>query len=248
MSHSSPRRTGATMGNMTLIRLNKYLADQGIASRREADRLISDGLISVNGKVVKEMGVKIDPAKDKITVSNQVIERQKKLIYIMLHKPANYVTSVKRTRVEPKIVLDLIDIKERIYPVGRLDKDTTGLLILTNDGTLTYKLTHPSAECEKEYEVTVDGQIRKGQIDKLKAGVKLLGKKTKETRIKKIGPNRMRIILTEGRYRQVRRICQKVGLPVKKLKRIRIKSLKLGDLPEGKWRYLTSQEVRMLKT
>ena len=232
---------------MALLRLNKYLADQGVASRREADRLISDGLISVNGKVIKEMGVKVDPEKDKVTVSNQVIERQKKLVYIALHKPASYVTSVKRTRVEPKIILDLINIKERVYPVGRLDKDTTGLLILTNDGTLTYTLTHPSVECEKEYEVRVDGQIKKGQMDKLKAGVKLWGKKTKETRVKKIAPNRMQIVLTEGKNRQIRRICQKVGLPVKKLKRIRIKNLKLGSLQEGKWRYLTPQEVKMLK-
>lgn len=233
---------------MTLIRLNKYLAGLGVASRREADRLISDGLISVNGKVVKEMGVKVDPEKDKVTVSNQVLKRQEKLIYIMLHKPANYVTSVKRTRVEKKIVLDLIKIKERIYPVGRLDKDTTGLLILTNDGTLTYKLTHPSVGCEKEYEVTVDGLIKKGQIDKLKAGVKLWGEKTKRTQVKKIGPNQMQIVLTEGRNRQIRRICQKVGLPVKKLKRIRIKNLKLGSLLEGEWRYLTADEVKMLKS
>jgi pseudouridine synthase len=224
------------------------LAELGVASRREADRLISDGLISVNGKVVKEMGVKVDPEKDKVTVSNQVLKRKEKLIYIMLHKPTSYVTSVKRTKIEPKIVLDLINIKERIYPVGRLDKDTTGLLILTNDGTLTYKLTHPSVECEKEYEVTIKGFVTKGVMEKLEKGVKLKGMRTKPTIVKRVAKNKIQIILTEGKYRQVRRICQKVGLPVKKLKRIRIKNLKLGSLPEGKWRYLTPQEVRMLKT
>ena len=223
------------------------MAELGVASRREADRLISDGLISVNGKVVKEMGVKIDPEKDKVTVSNQVLKRKEKLIYIILHKPANYVTSVKRTKIEPKIVLDLINIKERIYPVGRLDKDTTGLLILTNDGTLTYKLTHPSAECEKEYEVTIKGFVTKGVMEKLEKGVKLKGMRTKPTIVKRVAKNKIQIILTEGKYRQVRRICQKVGLPVKKLKRIRIKNLKLGSLPEGKWRHLMADEVSMLK-
>lgn len=232
---------------MGLIRLNKYLAQQGLASRREADRLIADGLISVNGKVVREMGMKVDPEKDKINVSDQVLKRQEKLVYIMLHKPMGYVTSVKRTRAEKKIVLDLVKTKERVYPVGRLDKDTTGLLLLTNDGTLTYKLTHPSSECEKEYEVTVDGVIKKGQMEKLRTGVKLWGKKTKETRVKKISPRKMRIVLMEGKNRQIRRICQKVGLPVLQLKRIRIKELRLGNLPEGKWRNLTMEEIKTLK-
>ena len=177
----------------------------------------------------------------------QTLEIQKKLIYIALNKPAGYVTSVKRTNVEKDIVLDLVPIEERIYPVGRLDKDTTGLLILTNDGTLTYKLTHPSSECEKEYEVTVDGIIKKGQLDKLKAGVKLWGEKTKEVKIKQISPRSMRIVLTEGKNRQIRRICQKVGLFVRHLKRIRIKKLELGPLPEGRWRKLTKGEIEMLK-
>ncbi|MBN2096012.1 rRNA pseudouridine synthase, partial [Candidatus Peregrinibacteria bacterium] len=224
-----------------------YLAEQGVASRREADRLIADGLISVNGKVVREMGVKVDPEKDKVTVNKKVVERQKKLIYIALNKPAGYVTSVKPTRIEKKIVMELVRLEERVFPVGRLDKDTTGLLILTNDGTLTYKLTHPSSECEKEYEVKVDGMIRPGQMDRLRAGVKLWGEKTKETQVKKIRPNRMRIVLREGKNRQIRRICQKVGLPVLQLKRIRIKGLSLGDLQEGKWRHLTPQEVQSLK-
>lgn len=232
---------------MSLVRLNKYLAEQGVASRREADRLIADGLISVNGKVVREMGVKVDPEKDKVTVNKKVVERQKKLIYIALNKPAGYVTSVKPTRIEKKIVMELVRLEERVFPVGRLDKDTTGLLILTNDGTLTYKLTHPSSECEKEYEVKVDGMIRPGQMDRLRAGVKLWGEKTKETQVKKIRPNRMRIVLREGKNRQIRRICQKVGLPVLQLKRIRIKGLSLGDLQEGKWRHLTPQEVQSLK-
>ena len=209
--------------NLVMMRLNKYLAHQGVASRREADRLIADGLISVNGEVVTEMGVQIDPETDTVTINDKVIKMQEELIYIALNKPTGYVTSVKRTQIERNIVMDLIDIEERVYPVGRLDKDTTGLLLLTNDGTLTFKLTHPSSECAKEYEVIVKGIITNEQIFKLERGVRLWGEKTKETHVNKIGPNKMRIILTEGKNRQIRRICEKVGLPVKHLKRIRIK-------------------------
>ncbi len=231
-----------------LIRLNKYLAELGVASRREADRLIADGLISVNGEVITEMGVKVNPATDKVAVSDKVVERQEKLLYIALNKPAGYVTSVKRTRVEKKVVMDLVETDERVYPVGRLDKSTTGLLLLTNDGTLTFKLTHPSSECEKEYEVVVDSVVTNGAMEKLRKGVKLWGEQTKPTIVKKIGPRRMQIILTEGKNRQIRRICKKVGLPVVQLRRIRIKGLSLGDLLLGKWRYLTKEEVLSLKS
>ena len=232
---------------MNSIRLNKHLATLGIASRREADRLIESGEIKVNGEVVTTMGVKIDPEKDKIEVHKNVLKRREKLIYIALNKPVGYVCAAKHTRQDPDIVLDLVDINERIYPVGRLDKDSTGLIILTNDGTLTYTLTHPSAQCEKEYEVTLFKPIPKGAIDKLKKGVKLWGEKTLPTKIKIVGPRKMQIILMEGKNRQIRRICQKVGYPVKALKRIRIKKLKIGQLPLGGWRYLTSDEVGILK-
>jgi len=210
--------------------------------------MIADGLISVNGEVVREMGVKVDPKKDKVTVSDQVIERREKLIYLALNKPVGYVTSVKSTGAEPKVVMQLIHTKERVYPVGRLDKDTSGLLIFTNDGTLTHKLTHPSSESEKEYEVTVAGKLTKGVIDKLEAGVKLWGQKTKRTKINRLSMFKMRIILTEGKNRQIRRICQKVGCPVKELRRIRIKNIHLGSLPLGKTRRLTAEEVKGLKT
>lgn len=230
-----------------LIRLNKYLAHKGVASRREADELISEGLVSINGKVVTEMGTKVDPDKDKVEVNQKAVEERKELIYILLNKPKGYVCSMKRTAVEKDLAVDLIDIEERIYPVGRLDKDTTGLLILTNDGTLTYELTHPSAESEKEYEAVLEGNITAGAIEKLKNGVKLWGEKTLPTQIKKVSKDTIRLILKEGKNRQVRRICQKVGYPVKSLKRIRVKSLLIGDLPLGKWRYLTENEVKSLK-
>jgi len=231
---------------MTLIRLNKHLAGLGVASRREADVLISKGKIKVNGKVVTEMGTKIDPDADKIEVSDSVVQDREKLVYIALNKPKGYVCSVKPTKQDPNIALDLIDIPERIYPVGRLDKETTGLLLLTNDGTFVNKIIHPSSESEKEYEVTFFQQIPMGAIKKLEAGVKLEGSKTLPTKVRKIGPAKIRIILKEGKNRQVRRICQKVGYPVKTLKRVRIKNLELGDLESGKWRYLTKREVSLL--
>ena len=232
---------------MTLIRLNKYLSGIGVASRREADRLIESGQISVNGKIITELGTKIDDEKDKVSVSDKAMEDKGNSIYIMLNKPVGYVTSAKPTAIEKDIVTDLIDIEERVYPVGRLDKDTSGLLILTNDGTLTFNLTHPSSESEKEYEALVGGMVTRRAIDLLEKGVKLWGEPTKPTVVTKIGPCQLSIVLTEGKNRQVRRICQKVGLPVKKLRRVRIKGLTLGDLPIGRWRYLTPEEVNMLK-
>lgn len=233
---------------MTLVRLNKFLAEQGIASRREADKLIAAGLVKVNGKVVAEMGQKIDPETDRVEVDETGVEKSKKLVYIALNKPKGYVCSAKPTKTDPHIVTDLVDIPERIYPVGRLDKETTGLLLLTNDGTLVNQIIHPSSESEKEYEVTFFKQIPGGALDKLRAGVKLSGEATLSTKVKKVGPAKIHITLREGKNRQVRRICQKVGFPVKTLKRIRIKKLQLGNLLLGKWRHLTPAEVKSLKS
>jgi len=232
---------------MSELRLNKYLAEQGIASRREADKLISSGFIKVNGEVVTTMGIKIDPSIDKVEVDDKQVKEFKNLVYIALNKPKGYVCSMKSTHQDPRIVTDLIDVLERVYPVGRLDKETTGLLLLTNDGTLVNQIIHPSSESEKEYEVTFSVQIPMGAIRKLEAGVKLGGEGTLPTKVKKVGPAKIRIILREGKNRQVRRICQKVGYPVKTLKRIRIKGLRLGDLPLGRWRNLTTEEVKSLK-
>jgi pseudouridine synthase len=232
---------------MPLTRLNKYLSEQGIASRREADRMISAGLVKVNGKTVTEMGHKIDPDADKVVVDEEQVKKERKLVYIALNKPKGYVCSMKPTHEDPQIVTDLIDIMERVYPVGRLDKETTGLLLLTNDGTLVNQIIHPSAESEKEYEVTFYLQISERVLDRLRAGVRLGEEQTLPTKVKKIAPAKIRIILREGKNRQVRRMCQKVGFPVKNLKRVRIKDLVLGDLALGEWRYLTEAEVASLK-
>jgi len=232
---------------MDKIRLNKYLANSGVCSRREADKLIEDGLVKLNGDVITEMGVKIDPEKDIVDLNDEVKKINDEKIYIVLNKPRGYTTACKKTKTDPDIVLDLIDIDNRVYPIGRLDKDTEGLLILTNDGVLAFHLTHPSFDHEKEYLVTVDKHITNGAIKKLEEGVKLDGEKTKKTIIRKKDSYSFYITLTEGKNRQIRRICKKVGYPVKELKRVRVGRYLLGELGLGKWKYLSKEELERLK-
>jgi 23S rRNA pseudouridine2605 synthase/23S rRNA pseudouridine2604 synthase len=170
------------------------------------------------------------------------VEPNHDLIYIALNKPKGYIASCTRDRDEENIVLDLIDVHQRIYPVGRLDKDTTGLLILTNDGKLHHRLSHPSFDHEKEYEVTVDRPVGDGALRKLAQGVPMMGTKTRPARIKRRSARRFRITLQEGKNRQVRRMVRKIGGRVSKLKRVRVADIKLGKLAEGNWRYLTEKE------
>ena len=202
----------------------------------------------VNGKVISEMGYKIDPRTDEVAVDEARVRDARPLVYMALNKPKGYVCSARRTQEDPDLVTDLVDSGERIYPVGRLDKDTTGLLILTNDGTLVNRIIHPSSESEKEYEVNFYRPVAESSLERLRAGVRLGGESTLPTDVRRVGPARIHIVLREGKNRQVRRICQKVGYPVKSLKRIRIKNLLLGTLPLGRWRFLTSDEVRRLKS
>lgn len=233
-----------------LIRLNKYLSEQGLASRRKADELIARGLIRVNGKTVTELGTKIDPLRDRVEMDDTVVDEQKKLVYIVLNKSAGYVTSSSPTTTEPKIVLNLVKTKERVFPIGRLDKDTTGLLILTNDGVLAYHLTHPKFECEKEYEVTLNAPLTPERIRKIEAGVRLERLETKPTRVlaHPTDIKRARIIITEGKNRQVRKVFGKVGCEVITLRRIRVRGFHLpDDLAIGKWRHLTADEVKLLR-
>lgn len=230
------------------VRLNKHLADLGIASRRKADKLIADGKIKVNGKVVTELGTKVDSMQDQIEVDQKFLAAQPELVYYALNKPLDYVCSNSATATEQKIVIDLLPKVPRIFPVGRLDKNTTGLLIMTNDGNLSYRLTHPSFECEKEYEATVDSPLTYERIRKIEAGVKLERRATNPTRVKIMGERKARIILTEGKNRQVRKVFGKVGCEVVSLKRVRVKNLELGNLPLGKFRKLTSKEVSDLNS
>ena len=232
-----------------IVRLHKHIADQGIASRRAAERLIAEGAVKVNGKQVTQMGIKIDPEKDTIEVSEKVLQQKKEeLVYIMLHKPKGYVTTTHRTKSEPKIVLDLLKgVDVRVYPVGRLDKDSTGLLLLTNDGDLAFRLTHPSHEHEKEYLVEAMNELADDQFERLRKGVPILGQKTLPTKIKKLTKRRFLITLKEGKNRQIRRILRKVGSGVKSLKRVRIENLKLGDLEAGKFKIITRREIEGFK-
>ena len=231
-----------------MIRLNKYLKDQGYCSRREADKWIEEGMISLNGSVVTELGTKVDPDKDSISVNKEEVDKkEEEKIYIVLNKPWGYVTTMKATSVEKKIVIDLVDCGIRVCPVGRLDKETTGMLLLTNDGELAYELTHPSFEHEKEYEIRVDRNMTEGQLEKLREGVSLFGSRTRKTIVEKISPNTFRIILTEGKNRQIRRICRKVGIQLMNLKRIRIGNLSMPNLKEGEWKVLDLYELDQIK-
>jgi 23S rRNA pseudouridine2605 synthase len=231
-----------------LIRLQKYLADKGVASRRKCEEFITDELVKVNGKVVTELGTKVDPDKDIVEVNEQEIKAIKSdYIYIMLNKPAGYITSLKQTDSSSPLVTDLLKkVKERVYPVGRLDKDSSGLLLLTNDGDFAYKLMHPSFEKEKEYIVTTMETVTRTMIERFQKGIMIEGVKTQPAIVKRIELTKISIILKEGRNRQIRKMLQKVGNTVSYLRRVRINNLTIGNLKEGEYRFLTKAEVRDL--
>ncbi len=227
------------------LRIQKYLSERGICSRRQAEKYIQDGLVKLNGVVVTTLGTKIDPSKDKIELNNKAIEDIQNKVYYILNKPAGYVTTCANK--DDRNVMDIVKVPERVFPVGRLDKDTTGLLLLTNDGVIAYRLTHPKFEHEKEYLVQATMPMQKEQLSKLEEGMKLFGRKTNPTRIKRLSAKRFTIVLTEGKNRQIRRSMQKVGAWVKKLQRIRIENLMLGELPIGEIRKVTESELKELK-
>lgn len=228
-----------------LIRLHKYLADHGIASRRKCEEYIRAGLIKVNGKIVKEMGIKIDPSCDRIETAPQLKLHQQQLVYYALHKPAGYVCTVTGHE-KPKITELLAGIRERIFPVGRLDKMTSGLLLLTNDGRFAYEMTHPKFEKEKEYAVTIRQYLTPQALEKLKKSISIHGKKTQPATITVLTPHSFRVILKEGRNRQIRRLCFRSRLKIELLKRIRIGRLSLGNLPEKTYRKLSSHDLTLL--
>jgi len=228
-----------------LIRLHKYLADHGVASRRKCEEYIREGLVKVNGKIVREMGIKIDPERDQIETAAEIQIKKQKLVYYAFHKPTGYVCSVTGPE-HPKIMELLKDIPERIFPVGRLDKLTSGLLLLTNDGRFAYEMTHPKFEKEKEYVVKVREKITPPILETLKERFYIHGRKTQETPIIIQSPHLLRIILHEGRNRQIRRMCERAGIHIEKLKRIRIGTLLLGELPSGACRKLSQKEIASL--
>lgn len=232
-------------------RLQKYLANCGVASRRKCEELILQGKVTVNGEVVKELGRKITPNIDEVKFEGKLVQNNKNVIYILLNKPIGYVTTAK-DQFNRETVLDLIKVQERIVPVGRLDMYTSGALILTNDGEFVYKVTHPKHEITKTYTVTLKGKIEEGAVEKLRQGVEIEDYTTRpaKVRILKIDEeknlSRLEITIHEGRNRQVRKMCEAVGSRVLALHRSKIGDIGVKDLKIGNWRYLKDYEVKRL--
>ena len=229
--------------NQTVTRINKYLSEIGYCSRREADRLIADGRVLVNGEPV-EMGLKVN-AEDKIVVNGEAISNPKnKLVYIAFNKPKGIVCTTD-TRVEKDNIIDYINYSKRIFPIGRLDKASEGLIFLTNDGNIVNKILRASNNHEKEYIVTVNKPITKEFLHKMSKGVPILDTVTKKCFVKQTHKNEFKIILTQGFNRQIRRMCEYLDYRVIELTRVRIMNVNL-DLKVGKWRYLSAKEFKDL--
>jgi pseudouridine synthase len=234
-------------------RLQKVLAHAGVASRRASEALIEQGRVTVNGQTVTVLGYKVDPQRDVIAVDGRPLSRpSEKLVYLMLNKPRNVLSAASDERGR-KTVVDLIDVEQRVYPVGRLDLKSEGLVLLTNDGELAEKLTHPRSHIEKEYHVLVSGRPSNQTLARWRRGeIEVEGKATAQAVVERLnieGANNtwLKIILTEGRKRQIRQVAQALGHPVLRLERVRIGPIKLGHLKPGKWRHLNPVEVEQLK-
>lgn len=233
---------------MEEIRLQKFMADCGIASRRKCEEIILQGKVMVNGIKITELGTKVTDG-DEISVNGEIIKKVFKKIYIALNKPTGYITSVS-DEFDRSTVMNLIEdeIFTRVYPVGRLDFDTEGLLIMTNDGDLTYKLTHPRHTIYKTYVATLNDFPHPKDIEKLKKGVVIDGKKTQQPKVNWLKDNIVEISISEGRNRQVRKMFEAIGYEVVNLKRISIGNLVLGNIPLGRWRHLSNAEIKYLKS
>lgn len=234
-----------------VLRLNKFLAQQGIASRRAADRLILEKRIQVNGCLIEDLGVKIDGAVDRVTVDGKPVRTSRDQVYLLLHKPPGYLVTKDDPGDRPTVMSLLPKLRESVFPVGRLDLDSEGLLLLTNDGELSYRLTHPRYEIKKIYAVGVDGEVTDVEAARLERGIRLDGRKTAPARIKIYSRNPKRSVLLveihEGRKREVRRMMESVGHLVRSLKRVEFAGIKLARLNRGEWRFLTRDEVISLR-
>ena len=234
------------------VRLQKFLADNGIASRRKCEQIILENRVKVNGKLINTLGTKINPEEDLVEVDGKTIKEQNQKIYVLLNKPIGYVTTVK-DQFKRDTVMDLLkDIKTRIVPVGRLDMYTSGALLLSNDGEFVNKVTHPSHEIEKTYNVTVRGKVTKEDMEKLESGVDIGDYITKpaKTKILKVDENknisRFQIIIHEGKNRQIRRMCKAINKPVLALHRAAIGNISVKSLKLGQYRFLTNKEIEDL--
>ncbi len=235
-----------------LERLQKVMAQAGVASRRASEEIIKNGRVSVNGKIVRELGTKVGK-KDIILVDGKPIIKENKVYYV-LNKPTGFMTTLSDD-LGRRTVMDLFnkeDLENRIYPIGRLDYDTSGVLLFTNDGELAYKLTKSAKEVEKSYQVRIKGKLSQGDIIKLMKGIELDGIKTKRARVEVLSVDKVndsssiKLTITEGRNRQVRRMCEALGHEVKKLKRLSFAGITLDDLPEGAYRPLKPHEIKKL--
>lgn len=234
------------------IRLNKYLAQAGLASRREADRMIVEGRVRLNGKTVESLGILVDTGTDKVEVDGKKIKRKKgPHLYLLLNKPPGYLATVKDPFKRPTVMDLLPSFKNRVYPVGRLDLNSEGLLLFTNDGDLAYRLMHPSYKVMKEYLVRVKPKPLASTLGRLEKGIYLNGKKTAKAKIQRLttikGETHIKVELFEGRKRELRRMFEAVGHSVLALKRIRFGSLSLGGLKKGQWRHLSKKELARIK-
>ena len=228
-------------------RLQKILSQAGIASRRASEQLMLDGRVTVNGQVIRELGSKADAGNDDIRVDGRRIRIAERRVYVLLNKPRGYVSTRSDPQHRPTVIDLLPDVREYVYPVGRLDFDSEGLLLLTNDGELAARLTHPRHAVPRVYEVRVLGAPDNHDVDRLRRGLVIDGERTQPAEVSVLGPGRLRITVREGRNRQVRRMCDAIGHPVDQLKRVAIGPLRDARLKPGQWRPLTEHEVAQLK-
>lgn len=233
---------------MTEERLQKYLASAGVASRRASETMIQEGRVAVNGKVIRELGTKIVPGKDQVTVDGKPVQPEEKLVYLLMNKPAGYITTAKDTHNRPT-VLDLVaDVPYRVFPVGRLDYETEGLLLLTNDGEFAYRMTHPKFKMMKTYVAVVQGVLTPERLDMLQNGVQLEDGKTGPAKVRILRKENhktvVEISIHEGKNRQVRRMFKAIKNPVLELKRISVGTLTLKGVNLGEYRYLNDDELK----
>jgi len=233
------------------IRLNKYLAQRGVASRREADRMIQEGRVAVNGRVVEDLGHKIDDGRDRVAVDGRKIKPGRELVYMMLNKPKGFLVTLADPLGRATIKNLIPSLPDGVNPVGRLDKNSEGLLLLTNDGEMANRLTHPRYEVRKIYIVCVEGRISPEEIDKLEKGVHIDGGLTAPAKVKVLESRPqssvLQIEIHEGRKREVRQMCESVGHEVVRLTRVSFAGLRLETLLNGQWRFLKKEEVHRLK-
>ena len=223
------------------MRLQKFLSMAGLCSRREAEKHIQAGLVKVNEEVISTLGTQVDPETDSVKFKNKIIELEEENVYLLLNKPAGFLSTCKDTH-ERKTILDLVPAHKRLFPIGRLDKESEGLIILTNNGNLTYKLTHPKHHIEKEYLIECKGKLTPTEKEKLEKGIMLNGKKTAPCQIH-IQGGQIFITIHEGRKRQIRNMFEIIGHPVHYLQRIRIGHIKLDNLKRGDFRVLKKKEI-----